>query len=199
MLNQMSPSAWLIVFLLVAGVVVGLCWFGWKWKKRKDLIREQAARLAEKNRRRQKKREDRHKLRQEEVSAVRTARANGDRRPVILVVDDSPTALEAARRVLEENRYRVVTAIHGKDAWATLQDLHPDLILTDIEMPHLDGFSLLRMVRSDLALADIPVVFMTANPVEHIHAGKKQGIAGFLVKPFEDEDLVGQLRYLLQE
>ena len=174
-------------------------WFGVSWYQKKKEHEEQARKVAERHERRQKKREARHRVRQEEVSAVQNARANGDRRPVVLVVDDSPTALEAARRLLEDHRYRVVTATHGKDAWSALQDLHPDLILTDIEMPHLDGFGLLRMVRADLALADVPVVFMTANPVHHIRAGKQNGINGFVMKPYKEEDLIGQLQYLLQE
>lgn len=195
----MSTTAWIIVALVAIALVGAGAWFGLGWYKQKKAREEQASKMAARQAKRQKKREDRHKVRQAEVSAVRSARANGDRRPVILVVDDSPTALEATRRTLEENRYRVVTATHGKDAWSALQDLHPDLILTDIEMPHLDGFGLLRMVRADLALADIPVVFMTANPVHHIRAGKQDGISGFLMKPYNEEDLVEQLQYILQE
>lgn len=198
-MSGISPTAWIIIALALATVLAWGLWFGLGWHKQKKARQEQADKMAARQERRQKKRDDRHRVRQAEVSAVRSARANGDRRPVVLVVDDSPTALEATRRVLEDHRYRVVTATHGKDAWSALQDLHPDLILTDIEMPHLDGFGLLRMVRADLALADIPVVFMTANPVHHIRAGKQQGIDGFVMKPYQDEDLIGQLQYLLQE
>lgn len=181
-------------------VFLGVCaWLGLTWHRNKKQRDEQARKLAERQEKRQKKRDARHRVRQQEVSAVQTARANGDRRPVVLVVDDSPTALESARRLLEDHRYRVVTASHGKDAWSALQDLHPDLILTDIEMPHMDGFGLLRLVRADLALAEIPVVFMTANPVHHIRAGKQNGINGFVLKPYREEDLIGQLQYLLQE
>lgn len=198
-MSSLSPVSWAVFIVVALAVLVLAIWFGLDWQKKKKLKEEQAQKMAARHERRQKKREDRHRVRQQEVSAVRSARANGDRRPVVLVVDDSPTALEAARRTLEDHRYRVVTATHGKDAWSALQDLHPDLILTDIEMPHLDGFGLLRMVRADLALADIPVVFMTANPVNHIRAGKQQGIDGFVMKPYEDEDLIGQLQYLLQE
>ena len=193
-------STTLMMLGLAFLVFVGACaWLGVSWYQRKKEQEEQARKIAERQERRQKKRDARHRVRQSEVSAVQNARANGDRRPGVLVVDDSPTALEAARRLLEDHRYRVVTATHGKDAWAALQDLHPDLILTDIEMPHLDGFGLLRMVRADLALADVPVVFMTANPVHHIRAGKQTGINGFVVKPYREEDLIGQLQYLLQE
>lgn len=193
-----TTTIW-IIFACVAGLLGISGWFIFSWQKKKKQLREQARRIAERQDRRQKRKDSRQKTRQEEVSAVRNARANGDRRPVVLVVDDSATALEAARRLLEDHRYRVVTATHGKDAWSALQDLHPDLILTDIEMPHLDGFGLLRMVRADLALADIPVVFMTANPVHHIRAGKQTGVDGFVVKPYREEDLIGQLQYLLQE
>ena len=193
-------SSILIVFFLGLIVILPVGSHYWRQWRAKKLIRdEQVQRLAARQDRRLKKREARSRVRKQEVSAVQSARANGDRRPVILVVDDSSTALESTRRMLESNRYRVVTATHGRDAWSALQDLHPDLILTDIEMPHLDGFGLLRMVRADLALADVPVVLVTANPAHHIRAGKQQGIDGFLVKPYEEADLIGQLHYLLQE
>lgn len=196
-----ASSATLFMIIIACVVVLaGLgAWYGFTLHRKKKVLLEQARRVADRQDRRQKRKDARQRTRQEEVSAVRNARANGDRRPVVLVVDDSPTALEAARRLLEDHRYRVVTATHGKDAWSALQDLHPDLILTDIEMPHLDGFGLLRMVRADLALADVPVVFMTANPVHHIRAGKQTGVDGFVVKPYKEEDLIGQIQYLLQE
>lgn len=198
-MNGYSPNVLIMLALAFVVFVAASVWFGLVWYRQKQAREAQARKLAERQERRQKKRDDRHKVREQEVSAVRSARANGDRRPVVLVVDDSPTALEAARRVLEDHRYRVVTAVHGREAWSMLQDLHPDIILSDIEMPYVDGFQLLRMVRADLALTDIPVVFMTSNAIHHIRAGKEKGIDGFLSKPYREEDLIEQLQYLLQE
>lgn len=197
MTDMSNVGALIIIALLFALCLGGVLLFRWHKEKKRQVL--QAAKIAEKAERRQKKRQEQQKIRQTQVSAVKDARANGDRRPVVLVVDDSTVALELTRRILEENRYRVVTANHGRDAWAALQDLHPDLILTDIEMPHLDGFGLLKLVRADLALADVPVILMTANPVDHIKKGQQQGIDGFLPKPYEETDLIEQIRYVLQE
>lgn len=123
------------------------------------------------------------------------------RRPLILLVDDSETILKATSGLLEDRQYRVITAENGKKAWSMLQDSHqrPDAVITDIDMPMMNGFHLLRLIRSDLVLSDLPVILMTGKAYYHVQAGREQGSSGLLSKPFKSDDLYEQLRFVLQE
>lgn len=122
-----------------------------------------------------------------------------EHRPLILVVDDSKAALFNAKRILESQPYRVVLAENGKQAWSLLQDQKPDLILSDLDMPLMTGFELLRLVREDLRLADLPFILMTSHLYAHVQASQNAGFDSLLSKPYHPEDLVEQVRFLLQE
>lgn len=196
----MPASLLIAIVLLLSALVLG-GYFLRRRRRFKHLQAQEAVRLAEKKERQALRRAKRQAERAKEIQVASAARHAGDRRPIILVVDDSSTVLQSTKKMLEDHRYRVITASHGKEAWHALQDttLKPDLILTDIEMPHLDGYGLLRLIRADFSIADVPVILMTANPSGHLHAGQEEGVNGFLPKPFEAKDLVGQIRYLLQQ
>lgn len=121
------------------------------------------------------------------------------KRPVVLVVDDSKAALINAKKILEHKMYRVLLAENGREAWTLLQDEKPDLILSDIDMPALDGFGLLKLVREDLRLSDMPFILMTSNMAAHAKAFEQKGFDSLLPKPYNPEDLVEQIRFLLKE
>lgn len=121
------------------------------------------------------------------------------RASLILVVEDSPTMLLAVRKTLELWGYKVVTAEDGRQAWAQLQKSKPDLVISDIDMPQMNGIELVKLMRSDLIFMNIPVLLMTGNAATHFEASQRIGINGLLTKPFEDRALVDQVRYLLQE
>jgi CheY-like chemotaxis protein len=121
------------------------------------------------------------------------------RRALVLVVDDSPTVLIAARKALENESYRVITSESGREAWNVLQDEHPDLIISDIEMPNVNGFQLLKLVREDLELADLPVMLMTSHLYYDVKMGQAAGANAFLTKPYEADDLIEQVRYLIPD
>ena len=118
---------------------------------------------------------------------------------VILLVEDSQTMMLALRKVLERWNYKVITATDGRKAWAELQKNKPDLVISDIEMPELSGIELLKLIRADLVLMDLPVILITGNPYQHLQAGQQVGVDGLLLKPFEDRALIDQVRYILQE
>src|SRR5690606_35335895 len=88
------------------------------------------------------------------------------RQPTALVVDDSITMRRVTQRLLERRGVRVVTARDGLDAITALQELEPDIILLDIEMPRMDGYQFASHVRNDEKLKDVPIVMITSRSGE---------------------------------
>jgi signal transduction histidine kinase/CheY-like chemotaxis protein len=103
----------------------------------------------------------------------------------ILLADDNADMRDYVRRLLS-SRYDVRVVASGEEALAVLRaESPPDLLLSDIMMPHMDGYALLRTVRSDPALADLPVVFLSARAGEEASVeGLEAGADDYLVKPF---------------
>ncbi|MBI5330616.1 MAG: hybrid sensor histidine kinase/response regulator [Betaproteobacteria bacterium] len=118
--------------------------------------------------------------------------------PRILVADDSITTRTLEQSILENAGYRVQVVADGEQAWEALHNGSFDLLITDVEMPELDGFELTRRVRADPRLANLPVVIVTslASP-EHRHRGLEVRADAYVVKSsFETRELlevVGQL------
>lgn len=117
----------------------------------------------------------------------------------ILLVEDSPSALLALRKILERWNYRVTTATDGRQAWMEMQRIKPDLVISDIDMPEMTGLELLQLMRADLVLVDVPVILITGSARLHLQASQQAGVNGLLAKPFEDKALIDQVRYILQE
>jgi two-component system, sensor histidine kinase and response regulator len=116
----------------------------------------------------------------------------------ILVVDDSPTQLEAARAVLEMRGYRVVTARSGEDALDRLRTEEYDLILSDVLMPGMSGYELCAMIRRELEHAP-PVVLLTSlNDPRDIVRGVECGADNFITKPYEPAQLADRIRHVLE-
>lgn len=121
------------------------------------------------------------------------------RTSLILLVEDSPTMLVALKKILERWEYKVITAQDGREAWGQLQKSKPDLVISDIDMPKLNGLELLKLIRTDIVFMHIPVILITGDASFHLQASQEGGVSGLLSKPFEDKTLVDQVRYLLQE
>jgi type IV pilus assembly protein PilB len=116
----------------------------------------------------------------------------------ILVVDDDTALLEVLRDTLESERYDVVTASNGVDALAGVYLERPDLILTDLKMPGMDGLELLKKLRHDLSTCQIPVVFLTM--VESLDAEAQAldlGADDYISKPVEKVRLLSRVRRAL--
>ncbi len=73
----------------------------------------------------------------------------------------------------------------------------PALVVTDIEMPGLDGFGLVQRMKGDIKLTEIPIIMVTANINKVVQIGQDKGVQGFLTKPYKPEDLLEQVNYLL--
>jgi CheY-like chemotaxis protein len=76
----------------------------------------------------------------------------------ILIVEDSPTQAEKLKYILEKNQYRVMISRDGKEALNMVSEHNPDLIISDILMPEIDGYELCRKIKSDESTMDIPVI-----------------------------------------
>jgi signal transduction histidine kinase len=108
----------------------------------------------------------------------------------VLVVEDNPAMNSAICDILELNNYRVHSANNGQEALDYLQTERPDVILCDIMMPHMDGYTLLRHTRADERLRTLPFIFLTARSSEDDRRQAKSiGIEDYLVKPVDPEDL----------
>jgi len=120
--------------------------------------------------------------------------------PLVLVVDDSITVRRVTQRLLQREGYRVTLAADGLQAMERLQDERPTLVLSDIEMPRMDGFDLLRNIRADQTLEGLPVVMITSRIAQkHREMARDLGANHYLGKPYSDEELLGLIRhYALQ-
>lgn len=117
---------------------------------------------------------------------------------VALVVDDSLTMRKVLSRVLEREGFDVVTANDGMDGIEKLQEIAPDIILTDIEMPRMDGFEFSRYVRDNPPTAKTPLIVISSRTADkHRNVAAEIGVNAFLGKPVQDEELVQQVKALL--
>jgi chemosensory pili system protein ChpA (sensor histidine kinase/response regulator) len=120
--------------------------------------------------------------------------------PTIMVVDDSLTVRKVTGRLLERQGYLVVTARDGVDAMEKLQQLIPDVLLVDIEMPRMDGFDLTRNVRADARLSRVPVIMITSRTADkHQAYAREIGVSHFLGKPYQEDDLLEKIAGFLKE
>ena len=116
----------------------------------------------------------------------------------VLVVDDSASVRQVQKVVLSGAGYEVVEAVDGKDALAKLARQSVHLILTDLNMPNLDGVSLVRAVRRDAARRLTPVVMVTTESQDSKkQEGKAAGATGWIVKPFTPEQLVAVVKKVI--
>ncbi|WP_036302815.1 hybrid sensor histidine kinase/response regulator [Methylotenera sp. L2L1] len=117
---------------------------------------------------------------------------------VALVVDDSLTMRKVLSRVLERDGFEVVTANDGMDAIQKLQQISPAIILTDIEMPRMDGFEFSRYVRDNAQTAGTPLIIISSRTAEkHRNVATEIGVNAFLGKPVQDEVLIEQVHALI--
>jgi DNA-binding NarL/FixJ family response regulator len=116
----------------------------------------------------------------------------------LLIVDDEPSLLRAVAVCLRGEGYEVDTARSGEDALVHIAQRLPDLIVSDIRMPRMDGYALAHQLRSNPRTHLIPIVFLTAKDEnsERI-AGIRSGVDAYLTKPFEPDELVAVIGNIL--
>ncbi|MCB1899244.1 MAG: Hpt domain-containing protein [Rhodocyclaceae bacterium] len=118
-----------------------------------------------------------------------------EHQPTVMVVDDSLTVRKITGRLLEREGYRVVTAKDGVDALERLLETVPDVVLSDIEMPRMDGFDLARNIRADERLARLPIIMITSRLADkHRQYASEIGVDHYLGKPYQEEELLALIR-----
>lgn len=117
----------------------------------------------------------------------------------LLLVDDEPGLREAVRGYLEDEGYIVEVASNATQAWELLQQHMPDLVISDVMMPQVDGFQFLQQVREDPRFKATPVIFLTARGMKSDRIqGLRSGVDGYIAKPFDPDELIAMVNNLIE-
>jgi two-component system, cell cycle response regulator DivK len=120
-------------------------------------------------------------------------------RPKVLIVDDYPDAREMYSEYLQFSGFDVIEAQNGMEALQRAVDAAPDIILMDLSLPVMDGWEATRRLKADKRTAAIPVVALTGHALAGISEGaRKAGCDAFVTKPCLPEDLVKEIRKILE-
>ncbi|OKH17769.1 response regulator transcription factor [[Limnothrix rosea] IAM M-220] len=118
----------------------------------------------------------------------------------LLLIDDDPNLILLVQDYLEFRGYQIMTANNGAEGLKALEADVPDLIICDVMMPEMDGYSFIQEVRKDPKTSWIPVIFLSAkSQIQDRIQGLNQGADVYLVKPFEPEELVAQVESSLSQ
>ena len=114
-----------------------------------------------------------------------------DRRPTVMLVDDSVSIRKFVGQMLEKAGFHVVTAVDGQDALQQLLELAVDVVVTDLEMPRLNGYALIEDLRRRSATREVPVVVMTTRAGEkHANLARRLGVRHYVAKPVEEQGFI---------
>ncbi len=117
----------------------------------------------------------------------------------ILIADDEDTILNMLSLAMTSAGYNVLLAHDGVQALAQIKEHKPDLVLLDLQMPRMDGFTVCRSVKSDVFLRHIPVIMLTAqNQTQTKVTGLEAGADDYVTKPFDLDELLARLRTILR-
>jgi CheY-like chemotaxis protein len=126
-------------------------------------------------------------------SVLRSAAKTPDQ-TLVMVADDSKIVRVKTGRLLAQHQYRVSFATDGLDAAQQMQTSIPDVVITDVEMPGMDGFELTRHLRQNPLTARIPVIMITAANDRHREDADRAGVSVLLGKPYAEEELIAHIR-----
>ena len=117
----------------------------------------------------------------------------------VLLVDDEPGIREAVQAYLQDDGFTVEVASDAQEGWDKLQQMRPDLVITDLMMPRVDGYQFLRQMWEDDRFKALPVVFLTARGMTSDRIqGYQAGCDAYLSKPFDPDELVTIIQNLLK-
>ena len=116
---------------------------------------------------------------------------------LVMIADDSKVVRIKTSRLLAKHQYRVSLAEDGLDAARQIELALPDVLITDVEMPGMDGFELTRQVRNNPRTAHIPIVMITADDVKHRADALEAGVSVLLSKPYPEDELIAYLQSTL--
>jgi len=112
----------------------------------------------------------------------------------ILIVDDTVKNIQIAANILKKHNHNIIFALDGEKALQIIKNGGIDLVLLDIMMPGMDGFTACRLIKADLSCRDIPIIFLTAkNDNESIVRGFEEGAVDFVTKPFNGAELLARV------
>lgn len=118
----------------------------------------------------------------------------------IVIADDEPHVLRSLEFILKKQGYRVVTAINGEQALERVRENDPDLVFLDIQMPKMDGNSVLRHLRDDPKYQDLYIVMITAKGQEADRLNSlESGANEYVTKPYSPRKLIGRVKEILGE
>ncbi len=117
----------------------------------------------------------------------------------VMVIDDDSEIVDMTRLILEGGGYEVISAASGQEALRTLERTRPELILLDINMPGMDGFQVLRLLKVDERTNHIPVALFSIKTAvrDHLH-GLQEGAFDYITKPFSCDELLGRVERIFQ-
>lgn len=116
----------------------------------------------------------------------------------VLVIDDETDMVNLLKSRLEANHYDVAFAFDGDDGLLKAKKERPDLILLDVMMPNVDGYSFVLEIKKMEGLKNTPIIVLTAKD-EMQDIFKMEGVQDYIVKPFQSEDLMGRIKKILGE
>ncbi len=117
---------------------------------------------------------------------------------LIMTADDSASVRQMVSFTLKQNGYEVIEAVDGKDALQKLSGKKVDMLLTDLNMPNLDGLGLIKGVRAGAINKFVPIIMLTTESQDSKKAeGKAAGATGWIVKPFKPEQLLAVVKKVL--
>jgi two-component system cell cycle response regulator DivK len=118
---------------------------------------------------------------------------------LVLVVEDNITNARLTTHMLKAGGYQVQLASDGQQGLTMARELLPDLVLTDLQMPGLDGLTLTRLLKQDPATAGIPIVALTAHAmIDHREKALEAGCAAFIAKPIRLQTFLTEVSHVLQ-
>ncbi len=124
--------------------------------------------------------------------------ASGLPSPLLLIVEDNPDVTSYICSFLDHD-YQIITTINGKEGWRDAVKKHPDLILSDVMMPEMDGFELCKKLKSDQRTSHIPVILLTAKAdLDSKIEGLEFGADDYISKPFEADELKARIKNLIE-
>ena len=116
----------------------------------------------------------------------------------IMTVDDSASVRQVVNFTLKDAGYDVIEAVDGKDALSKMTDIPIHMVITDLNMPNIDGIGLIREIRAKPSYKFIPIIMLTTESTEmKKREGKAAGATGWIVKPFNPEELIAVIKKVL--
>ncbi len=115
----------------------------------------------------------------------------------VLIAEDEPHIVESLSFVLQRSGYEVSSVLDGESAMTRLRSDPPDMVILDVMLPKLNGFEVLKRLKSDPALRSIPVIILTAKgQSQDRRMAEEIGVDGFMTKPFSNREIVDEVRRL---